>query len=106
MIESGHRPAENGKYALLQKCSEEVAGWWTALHRPLRPALAQLEDQRASQGQQQRHWWSNGWGAYMSEVRSWSHTTRCEVNGRQDLAAVFAPGTEVGGRVVTSYRGN
>ena len=73
MIESGHMPAENGKYALLQKCSEEVAGWWAALRRPIRPALAQLKDQRKSQSQQQRHWWLNGWGAYMAEARSWGH---------------------------------
>ena len=48
MIESGHMPAENGKYTLLQKCSEEVAGWWTALHRPIRPALAQLKEEKGT----------------------------------------------------------
>ena len=35
--------------------------------------------------------------AYMSEVRSWSHTPRCAVNVRQDPAAVFSPGGGVEG---------
>ena len=37
--------------------------------------------------------------AYMSEVRSWSHTPRCAVNVRQDPAAVFSPGGGLGGQL-------
>lgn len=104
MIESGHMPAENGKYALLQKCSEEVAGWWTALHGPIRPALAQLKDQRKSQSQQQRHWWFNGWGAYMSEARSWGDTLLCAADGSgQDMVVHFT--TSQGEGEFTSYKG-
>ena len=35
-------------------------------------------------------------GAYTSEARSWSNTPLCGVDGRQDMAEVFA-GVEEGG---------
>ena len=41
-------------------------------------------------------------GANMSEAKFWSNTPLCAADGRQDMAAGFAPG----GGEIASYRGN
>ena len=37
-----------------------------------------------------------GWGAYMSEARSWSNTPLCAAEGKQDMAAVLSLSRDCG----------
>lgn len=62
--------------------------------------LPRFKTEEIAQSQQQRPQWFNGWGAYLSEVRSWRwHPTLCAEDGEQNMAAVFAPAPRGRGRL-------
>ena len=50
---------------------------WAAPHRPTRPVLAQLQDQRMAWSWRRRHGLMAG-GAYLSEARSWNNNLRVQ----------------------------
>ena len=56
--------------------------------------LPSLETEERARSQRQRQPWFHGCvgGAHPSEARSWSDATPCGADGRQDVAATFAPG--------------